>query len=38
MRIKKKYVEDYSSFNLVCPSLLHTKKKLKECNNTLLKH
>lgn len=38
MRIKKKYVEDYSSFNLVCPSLLHTKKKLKECNNMLLKH
>lgn len=38
MRIKKKYIEDYSSFNLVCPSLLHTKKKLKECNNTLLKH
>lgn len=38
MRIKKKYVEDYSSFNLVCPSLLHTKKKLKECNNALLKH
>ena len=38
MRIKKKYVEDYSSFNLVCPSLLHTTKKLKECNNTLLKH
>lgn len=38
MRIKKKYMEDYSSFNLVCPSLLHTKKKLKECNNTLLKH
>lgn len=38
MRIKKKYVEDYSSFNLVCPSLLHTKKKLKERNNTLLKH
>lgn len=38
MRIKKKYVEDYSSFNLVCPSLLHTKKILKECNNTLLKH
>lgn len=38
MRIKKKYMEDYSSFNLVCPSLLHTKKKLKECNNALLKH
>lgn len=38
MRIKKKYVEDYSSFNLVCPSLLHTKKKLKEYNNMLLKH
>lgn len=38
MRIKKKYMEDYSSFNLVCPSLLHTKKKLKECNNMLLKH
>lgn len=38
MRIKKKYMEDYSSFNLVCPSLLHTKKKLKECNNTFLKH
>lgn len=38
MRIKKKYMEDYSSFNLVCPSLLHTKKKLKEYNNMLLKH
>ena len=38
MRIKKKYVEDYSSFNLVCPSLLHTKKKLKEYNNMLLKY
>lgn len=38
MRIKKKYMEDYSSFNLVCPFLLHTKKKLKEYNNMLLKH